>query len=97
MYAILLRYTVPLSELDTQIVPHRAWLDEQYKAGHFLLSGPQEPRTGGMILAMPMERAKLDTILESDPFRQHNMATYEVIKVVPLKTDPRLAFLKETA
>lgn len=97
MYAILLHYTVPLERLDTQILPHREWLDAQYSAGHFLLSGPQEPRTGGLILAMPMDRAALDEILESDPFRQHNMATYQVIKVVPLKTDARLAFLREKA
>lgn len=35
MYAIILRYKVPLSEVERHVEAHRAWLREHYAAGHF--------------------------------------------------------------
>lgn len=36
------------------------------------------PRDGGIILAVRIEREKLDRILASDPFAQQQLARYEV-------------------
>ncbi|CQR45148.1 conserved hypothetical protein [Thiomonas sp. CB3] len=95
MYAIILRYKVPLSEVDRHVAAHRVWLSEHYAAGHFLLSGAQRPRVGGFILAAAMERAKLDAILDGDAFKKAGVADYEVIEVAATSTGPALAFLAE--
>ena len=95
MYAIILGYKVPLSEVDRHVGAHRAWLSEHYAAGHFLLSGAQRPRVGGFILAAAMERAKLDAILDGDAFKKADVADYEVIDVAATSTSPALAFLAE--
>ncbi len=96
MYAIILRYKVPLSEVERHVEAHRAWLREHYAAGHFLLSGAQRPRVGGFILAAAMERSGLDAILDGDAFRQADVADYEVIDVAATMTSRELAFLAET-
>jgi uncharacterized protein YciI len=96
MYAVILRYKRPLAEIDQHLDAHRAWLRENYAAGHFLLSGPQRPRTGGFILAAAMERGKLDEILSRDAFHQNDAAEYEVIDVAATSTAEFLAFLAET-
>lgn len=95
MYAIILRYKVPLAEVDRHVEAHRAWLREHYAAGHFLLSGAQRPRVGGFILAAAMERARLDEILQGDSFLRAGVADYEVIDVAATSTSPQLAFLAE--
>jgi len=97
MYAVILRYQKPLAEIENHVEAHRQWLRAQYAAGHFLLSGPQRPRVGGFILAAAMERPRLDAILAEDPFQRNGLADYEVIDVAATVTDPRLAFLAETA
>ena len=95
MYAIILRYKVPLHEVDRHADAHRAWLREHYAAGHFLLSGAQRPRVGGFILAAAMARAKLDAVLAGDAFKTAGVADYEVIDVAATTTSPELAFLAE--
>lgn len=96
MYAIILRYKVPLTEIDKHVPAHRDWLREHYEAGHFLMSGPQNPRVGGMILAAAMERAALDAILATDPFRKADLYDCEVIEFSATMTAPQLAFLAKS-
>ena len=95
MYAIILRYKVPLAEVDRHVEAHRAWLREHYAAGRFLLSGAQRPRVGGFILEAAMQRAGLDTILAGDAFHRADVADYEVIDFATTMTSPALAFLGE--
>jgi uncharacterized protein YciI len=96
MYAVVLRYKVPLAEVEKHIEAHRVWLREHYAAGNFLISGPQRPRVGGFILTSTMERAKLDGILAGDAFKKADVAEYEVIEFAGTTTAPQLAFLAET-
>lgn len=93
MYAVILRYKVPLTELDKHVPAHREWLRQHYAAEHFLLSGPQHPRVGGFILVAAMEREALDEILATDPLRNADLADYEVIAFSAAMTAPQLAFL----
>ena len=95
MYAIILRYKVPLAAIEAQVDAHRQWLKAQYAAGKFLLSGPQQPRVGGFILAAAMERAALDDIVKGDPFHANGLADYEIIGISPTGASDRLSFLIE--
>jgi uncharacterized protein YciI len=83
MYAVILRYKLPIAEVEKHVEAHRQWLRESYAAAHFLVSGPQWPRTGGFILAAAMERDQLNGILQNDPFCQNGAAEYEVVDVTP--------------
>ena len=85
MFIVILHYIQPLSEIETHLEAHRTYLDRHYAAGHFVASGPQIPRTGGVILAKGLDGHQLDEILAEDPFYREKVATYQVIAFNPIK------------
>lgn len=93
MFIVSITYTSRLARIDQVIPEHIEFLNEQYRQGHFLLSGRKEPRTGGVILAAVESRSKLDQILAQDPFHRQNLAIYEITEIVPTKSSEALAFL----
>ena len=95
MFVILLHYLKPLSEVDRYVAEHRAFLKRHYAAGNFLLSGRQQPRSGGVIIARGETRAQIEAIVREDPFNREQIARYEFVEFVPSLTDARLAEFKE--
>jgi uncharacterized damage-inducible protein DinB len=53
-------YLADLSKIDEKLAAHRAHLETGFRAGLLLASGPQVPRTGGMILARAKDRAEIE-------------------------------------
>ncbi|MGM1064724.1 YciI family protein [Saccharothrix sp. Mg75] len=97
MYVVLLEYTAPVDEVDLALPDHVKWVEEQYEAGHFLASGRQVPRVGGVVLVRPMPREDLDALLATDPFATRELVAYRVVEFVATRTAPELAALTETA
>lgn len=95
MFVVLLEYTASLAEIDQHIEAHRQFLARQYADGVFLLSGRQEPRTGGVILARANSREALEQVLTQDPFSQQRLAKYTVIEFMPSMSADGLAHLIE--
>ena len=93
MFVILIRYKVPLTQIDAALADHRGWLDKGYDDGIFILAGPQNPRSGGVILAHNTSREDLRARLLTDPFYHQGLADFEIIDMIARKADPRLAFL----
>jgi len=93
VFIVLISYTSPLNSVEKFIPEHNEFLDEQYRLGHFQLSGRKVPRTGGMIIATVASRSILDQILSQDPFHREDLAEYEIIEIAPTKSSERLAFL----
>lgn len=93
MFIVFLNYIVPLDAVDPFVSEHMEYLDEQYKLGHFQLSGRKEPRTGGIIIATVEDRETLDALLEKDPFHREKIAEYDVTEFIIGKTSQELAFL----
>ena len=90
MFVIMVNYIKPLSEIDAHLEAHRRFLDEGYSAGYFLASGPQVPRTGGVILARAASMGELQDFIDKDPFNRSGLATYEIVEFTALKYDRRL-------
>jgi uncharacterized protein YciI len=80
VFVLLLTYTKPLAEVDALMRRHMAWLDAQYDAGRFIVSGRQIPRTGGVILARGDDREEIETLAACDPFVTGGVATCEIIQ-----------------
>ena len=85
MYIIILTYQKDLSEVEKHLEDHRAYLDRYYTSGHFIASGAQVPRIGGIILCKAGSRGEIEAIIAQDPFYQHQIATYQVIEFTPTK------------
>jgi uncharacterized protein YciI len=88
MFVLLLTYTKPLDEVDALMRPHMKWLNAQYAAGRFVVSGRQIPRTGGVIVARGDDRDEIEALAASDPFVRGGVATVEVIQFRASQTVP---------
>ena len=80
MFVLLLTYIKPLAEVDALVREHVAWLDKQYDAGRFVVSGRRIPRCGGVILARGDDREETEALAASDPFVSSGVATCEFIR-----------------
>ena len=76
---IILRYVVPIEEIDRHMADHVAWLTRGYAEGVFLASGRQVPRTGGVILTRGHKR-EVEALVATDPFVASGAAVADVIE-----------------
>lgn len=83
MYAVaVIRYRKPLDEVLAHQDEHREYLRELHERGVLLASGPQEPRSGGVLLLRVADEeglAALDAVRDGDPYTRAGVAQYELI------------------
>ena len=90
-FVILVHYQKPLAEVDEHVQAHRAWLDEHYQVGRFLVSGRQNPpERGGVIVAWGTSREEIESLVKLDPYARAGVARHEVIEFTPSRTNPAL-------
>ena len=80
MFVVELIYKADLEEIDARMRAHMAFLNKQYAAGRFLISGRKVPRDGGIILALGKNRDEIEAIMREDPFCKHGLAEARVIE-----------------
>ena len=98
MVLLLLKYVKPLDEVERLMPEHRAFLDRFYREGKLILSGPREPRTGGVILADVDSELEAMKIVVEDPFFTEKVAEFELIRFDVDRSDPRFsAFVQGAA
>lgn len=91
MYIVILTYKKPIEDIERLTVPHRAFLDTLYAENILLISGPQVPRTGGILVARAgKSKEELMDILKGDPFYTEGIADYQIIEFTPVKHHPAL-------
>lgn len=85
MFIIQITYQSPISEIDKYVQAHREFLEYHYKQGLFLVSGPMNPRTGGIIIALTKDKDYLESVLQQDPYHLAEIADYQLIEFTPIK------------
>lgn len=80
MFLLLSRYVKTVEEIDRVLPEHRAFLDRYYKNGLFILSGPQEPRVGGVIVTADVPRSTIEAALAEDPFVREGVSEYQIVE-----------------
>ncbi|HET9111657.1 MAG TPA: YciI family protein [Ktedonobacterales bacterium] len=93
LYLILLTYVRPTEEVTAHVEEHRAYLRRAYAEGHFIVSGPRAPATGGVILARAASEEGAWDLIRVDPFYQQGIAEYQVIAFDALWSAPDFAAL----
>ena len=83
MFIAILTYKKPIEEVDRFLQAHRDYLAEHYAAGDFIVSGPQTPRIGGVIMIKSERRAAVDSIIAQDPFNINGIADYQIVEFTP--------------
>lgn len=89
-FIIDIRYIAPITEIERVLIRHRAFLQEGYDAGLLLMSGPKNPREGGIIVARAESREAIEAFFARDPYAQEAVATHHFTEFSPVK---RQAFL----
>lgn len=85
MFIFILTYQQPLDEVEKYLDAHKAYLDRNYEAGNFLVSGRRNPRTGGVILCKAADKETAGKMMQEDPFYIHGIAAYDLIEFFPTK------------
>lgn len=92
LFVVILRYIQDLESVDLLRHEHLDFLHECYKEGYILLSGPMEPRLGGVLLAQAETRTALLKVLQNDPFYKNLIAEFTVYEFSPSRHHPDLTF-----
>lgn len=88
MFLLLSRYVKPLDQVDRYIPEHREFLDRYYAKGLFLVSGPMQPRSGGVILTANASRESIEAAMAEDPFVRERISEYDIIEFTATKRAP---------
>jgi uncharacterized protein YciI len=91
MILILMRYVKPIEEVEALTPAHRAFVDRLVAEGRLIVSGPRDPRTGGVLLTTFETEVEAMKRMVDDPFFEAGVAEYECIRFKPVKHDPRFA------
>ena len=84
-FIIEITYTATISKIDEILSDHRAFLQSGYDQGLILMSGPQNPRTGGIIVARAESLEAAKQFFSKDPFQMKKAARYRFIEFSPVK------------
>jgi uncharacterized protein YciI len=93
MFIVQIMYLDPITQIDALLEEHRVYLKKYYEQGKFVLSGPQVPRRGGVIIANVNSVMDLEGIINEDPFKREGAARYEIVEFTPTMYSPELSGL----
>ena len=85
-------YLVPLEQIEAATPDHRTYLQTGYDKGMLLMSGPQVPRTGGLIILRAGTREDAEAFAHNDPFFLRQLGKPRIIEFNPVK---RQSFLED--
>ncbi len=93
MFAVFLKFAENKAQAGQHMEGHKAWLDQGFNDGVFLVAGSLQPGLGGAILAHNTSLEELETRVSQDPFVVENVVSAETNEITASRADPRLEFL----
>ena len=84
-FIIDIHYTAEMSVIEEILPKHREFLQIGYDKGLLLMSGPKNPRTGGMIVCRGNSMEEIQEFFNNDPYVQNNAAEYKFVEFNPVK------------
>lgn len=89
-FLIFITYKVELTIIDSLLTRHREFLQAGYDKTLLLMSGPLNPRTGGVVVAKANSLEEIKTFFQDDPYAKNDAADYEFREFNPVKFQPVL-------
>jgi uncharacterized protein YciI len=93
MFIVLLRFAHNKGQAGQFMEGHKAWLQQGFDDGIFLLAGSLPPASGGGILAHHTTLPDLQKRVNGDPFVAAGVVSAEIVEIAPSRADERLRFL----
>jgi uncharacterized protein YciI len=94
MFFVTLTFGANRAAAPRFMAAHKAWIEEGFADGVFLMTGSLADGAGGAVLAHATSRESLEQRLRADPFVAEGIVAAAVLEVAPGMTDARLAFLR---
>ncbi len=91
MYIINFNFIKPINEVNEFTDSHRAYVSKQYESGTFIMGGPKNPRTGGIVIANVNSEKEIRAILDQDPLIVKGVAEYSLNEFNLVMSAPHLA------
>lgn len=91
-FMIEITYLIPAEQLGEITTKHRAFLKDGYERGWLLISGPQVPRTGGLVIGRAPSLEAIQGFFSNDPYQVEKVGTYRFVEFNPVF---RQAFLED--
>lgn len=85
MFIVIFMYKVDVFVINERLIEHRAFLDECYSKNLLLASGPQNPRAGGVIIALASSKSEVMDMVLKDPLVIHDLVDFSIIEFNPTK------------
>ncbi|WP_193369398.1 YciI family protein [Pelagibius marinus] len=100
MFIVQLKFAENKGQAGQFMEGHKAWLQQGFDEGVFLLAGSLQPNDqggagGGGIVAHNTSREDLEVRVKADPFVVEKVVNAEIIEMTPSRADERLSFLVE--
>ncbi|MCU7497179.1 MAG: hypothetical protein HF314_01995 [Ignavibacteria bacterium] len=76
-------YKAPIEKIEEATLEHRGFLRQGYDEGFLLLSGPQVPRTGGIVIAKGESMEAVAEFFNNDPYKKKGLAEHTFIEFTP--------------
>lgn len=89
-FVVEIIYTRPLDQVLALTENHRAYLQTGYERGLLLISGPQEPRVGGILVMRGESPEEIREFCDSDPYAVGGVANHRIIEFHPKSHIPLL-------
>ena len=93
MFAIFLKFAENRSKATEFMDAHKAWIQQGFDDGVFLMVGSLQPNMGGAVLAHGVSRDEIEARVNEDPFVTEDIVTAEILEISPARADQRLDFL----
>lgn len=89
-FLVDIQYLVSYDQISLILSDHRAFLQTGYDKGILLMSGPNEPQTGGYVIARSETIEEIQSFFKADPYNIKNVASYKFLEFNPVKFQPFL-------
>lgn len=93
MFVVVLRFSEHRAQASRWMEGHKAWLQQGFEDGVFLLTGSLQPQQGGIVLAHQISAVDLQLRVDADPFVSQGVVSVEILEIAAARADERLRFL----
>ncbi|MEE9312386.1 MAG: YciI family protein [Planctomycetota bacterium] len=77
-FVITISYIKPMDIVEEYTPEHRDFTRALANTGVLKMSGPFEPRTGGMLICEAKDKYSVEYIFKQDPFWVNEIASYDI-------------------
>jgi len=78
-------FTAPWEQVEKVVPAHREYLQKGYDQQLLLLSGPKNPRTGGIVIGRAESLEAIQAFFKSDPYALEGVAKHVITEFNPVK------------